>query len=144
MVDLDWCRFVGRKGLKALNRKLQDKYGETLNTFEEEDDNESLPSILGGMPVVMAGTNSNGRVISLRSGGLCCDVACYCHVLCAGLGINPLDEKSDDVKRLNMHERISAFYKQFGKDRLNKGVGNIVDWTLLNGEEALNKKLRKK
>lgn len=58
-----------RKGLKALNRKLQNKYGETLNTFEEEDDAESLPSILEGMPVVVAGTNSNGRVISLRSGG---------------------------------------------------------------------------
>lgn len=59
-------------------------------------------------------------------------------------GVNPKDDKSDDFRRLNMHERISTFYKQFGKQRLTSGVGNIVDWTLEHGEEALNKKLRAK
>lgn len=59
-------------------------------------------------------------------------------------GINPFTGKTDDHERLKLYERIRKFYNKHDKSKLKTGIGDIVDWTLENGMEALNKNLEKR
>lgn len=45
---------------------------------------------------------------------------------------------------IELQDRLTKFYGYFRKDKLNKGIGSIVDWAMENGEEALNEQLREK
>ena len=59
-------------------------------------------------------------------------------------GANPLTEAEDDNARLMLYERLRVFYTNVDIERLNEGIGDLVDWTLKNGEVKLNKELMAK
>lgn len=59
-------------------------------------------------------------------------------------GMNPLTGQSDNSERLRLYERIRRFYEKHNIDKLNSGIGDIVDWAMENGEDALNENLRQK
>lgn len=63
----------------------------------------------------------------------------------AGLN-NPLkeEEEGDIEKRYDLYERLRTFYRKHDAERIKKGLGNLVEWTLEHGEVELNKNLRRK
>uniref|UniRef100_A0A7S3PE12 Uncharacterized protein n=1 Tax=Aplanochytrium stocchinoi TaxID=215587 RepID=A0A7S3PE12_9STRA len=58
-------------------------------------------------------------------------------------GMNPITGKPDNDARLDLYERFSKFYQRFNPARLNKGIGDVVDYALTKGEEKINIKLMK-
>ena len=59
-------------------------------------------------------------------------------------GMNPMTGQTDDNARMKLYERIRRFYHRHNLTKLNHGIGDIVDWTIENGEDALNENLRHK
>ena len=59
-------------------------------------------------------------------------------------GANPLTEAQDDSARLLLYERLRVFYSNIDMERLSEGIGDLVDWTMKNGEDELNKELMNK
>mmetsp|Transcript_810 Transcript_810/g.981 ORF Transcript_810/g.981 Transcript_810/m.981 type:complete len:695 (+) Transcript_810:213-2297(+) len=64
--------------------------------------------------------------------------------LSQALGVNPLSMQEDDTKRVQIYEKIRRFYEKINKGKLNKGIGDLVEWTMEHGEKALNRQLLKK
>lgn len=61
-----------------------------------------------------------------------------------GEGPLGLEEKNEEDFRTLLLNRLNAFYRVYEGERVAQGVGHIVDWTLTNGEGALNKRLELK
>lgn len=53
-------------------------------------------------------------------------------------------EDFDDEKRISLHERLVKFYRAVDPDKLVKGIGEIVDFGLSEGEAMLNQVLRER
>lgn len=50
----------------------------------------------------------------------------------------------DDDRRLKLYDRLSKYYQKVDRARLNKGIGDIVEYALLKGEAELAKRLEAK
>lgn len=57
---------------------------------------------------------------------------------------NPLVEDEDVEKKYELYEQVRTFYAKHDPEKLKRGIGNIVEWTLSHGEKALNANLKRK
>lgn len=59
-------------------------------------------------------------------------------------GTNPVNNTVDDMRRQNLYERLSRFYSIVDKGRLNKGIGDVIEYGLQKGEQEMSSRLSEK
>lgn len=57
-------------------------------------------------------------------------------------GFDPENDTYDDPDRIELHERLVFYYRTVDANRLVKGIGEIVDFGVNEGVQALNKRLK--
>lgn len=56
-------------------------------------------------------------------------------------GVNPVSFKADDADRFELFEQLRRFYARYDAVRITTGIGQIVDWAMVNGMDRLNQRL---